>query len=340
MPELNLKWTASPQMEAHLNSLGVKFTVKRATLAAFDIPSSRKLQTRLTAHVDTDHAFNLAGDIERTKCVERLVCLPPMLGFKGFWICDGIHRQYGLSEYLHDMLPPDFEYEFYYIDTPDPKIRDLISRTCNCVGDKLSLSHEVRVVHIRYMITEYNMTIKDVAIHFHENPVTIQSELFVDAQRKELQEAGINVDGLSQGHIKEIAKIKMNDRLKQQLARVANQYRPTVKQVKQVVDDVLKAAKKESEDAAMGVIGDFKKGLLNSSAASAKTPAKGKRAPTRKKAFDLIGDLYRFVSLGEGDGKPYTTLKQIDITDPHDAHNFREQWKATKKIVDTMCHHG
>jgi len=337
---LKLRWTAGPQMEAHLQSLGVKFEVRRSRPSAFDVDGSRKLQTRLDLHVNENYATDLAADIERTKCIERLVCIPAPVG-KLLLICDGIHRQFGVEQLLVDLLPPDFEYEYYYVETYDPKIRDLVSRTCNCVGDKLSVSHEVRVVHIRYMMSEYNMSLKDVAIHFHENPETIRSELFTDEQRKELLANDVKgADWLTPSHIKEIAKIKANDRLKFQIARVACQYKPTVKQVKQAVDGVLKAVKTDSEAAAMGVIGDFKKDLQNASAASAKVPAKGKRAPQRKKAFDLIGDLYRFVSLGIGDGKPFTNLKQVDITDPHDAHNFREQWKATKKIVDTMCHHG
>lgn len=336
---LELTWVASPQMEAHLKAIGVSFEVKEFAPGEFSLNESKKLQTRFDKRIDETHAFNLAVDIERTKHIEYLVAVSPEIGFKGLLFADGLHRVTAFDEHLEEQLPDGFKYMCYYIDTKDQKIRELIFRSCNCVAVKKCLSHEERVRHIKYMITAYPaMSIADVAVIFHEDPARIQKELSIDQERQDLLAAGIITDALTPSHIQVLQKIKTNDHLKHQFARVAIQCKSNVTQTKQAVDDILKISKKSGEAAAMEQIGKYKKDWLNAVAQSPKTPAKGKRAPARTKLFNFVGSFLHFMNTGDGDGKPYQHFPQLDVTDPSDVSNFRAQFKELRKLVEDMGH--
>jgi hypothetical protein len=338
--QLKINWSANKQMETHLQAIGVKFIVKKLRFPTdFDIPRSREMQTRFEALIDEVHAESLAVSISQTKLVERFVCFPAELGFKGNLIPDGIHRSRGL-EILVEMgdLPSEFDCEVYYIDTQDKMLRELIARSCNTVGVKKGLRDDVVVKNAQHMLSTHNMSVSSLAVYFHIKESTLAGRLAVETQKKELSEEGlVDVAKLKISAIKEIAKIKGNKNLKFQTAHLIVQHNQAAngEVVKRIVNQVVQACTDSGEQAAKAALADWKTRLQIASDKRKPATNEGKCRKPRTKFWQYMHTFHNFLLEGNH-GKECTTVEHLGFTDPHDVSEARDHWRELWKTMESI----
>jgi hypothetical protein len=330
---LDIEWMGDERVEARIRKLGLDFTVVEIDPSEINVVGSRDLQTRFESRINDDHALNLAIQIESSKKVEYLVFIPGEPGFPGLLIADGNHRHETLTNdlYLSGKLAPGFKLKGYLVKTLDSYLRDLIARSFNCISDKKVLSEAHRIRHIKYLHEVHHAPVADLAQAFGLPLDTVKRELFFDMQREELRAAGVPVNNLTDAHLKEIAKIRQNDPLKQKFANVVAQYKPRVEDARLCVHQTVQALKKGGEPEAIKIIADFRKQWVDSFGAK----GKGKRVPQRTALRSALGTLHTFLRRGPK-GEPFATFQEMGITDQHDVHQFRQIWKESKKWMDTI----
>ena len=334
---LDLKWAADPQMEAHFDLTGVHWETKKVKRSEFDIATSRAAQTRFEALIDEDHAITLACDIEQSKLIDRLVCMPAQLGFKGIVIADGLHRERALD--ILEM-PPEFVCEIYFIDTQDVKLRELLARSCNTVGHKKHLTKDQVVRHAQEMMSAYNMSMRELATFFHVKESFLSGRLVLESQRKELRDlCMVKEEMLKDGVVKELARIDFSLSLKQRVAQICTKYHRhvTVATARQMVRETIDANKSAGEPVAIQGLANWNTRLLEASNKSPKSGGEGRHRPTRARFLTHLNSLDSFLMQGNG-GDPFTSMQQLDITDPHDAAKIRKTWKNMRKAMETLFH--
>jgi hypothetical protein len=331
---LSIEWVDNKQVEARIRELGIEPVVRKYTLAELNVKGSRNLQTRLVSKIDEKLAETLLEQISFNRRIERLVCIPPDIGFSGQIVADGNHRT-RVIEWLIELgdLPEDFVIEVYFVDTNDKGIQELVARSFNCIEDKKTLTEAERISHIQYMMTAHanKWSLAVLAKHFGVKEDIVKRELMYAIERQELRAAEVPVDNLTDAHLKEIHKIRQNDPLKHKLAKAVAQYKPTAEDTRLCVNKAVQALTKNGDAAAISVIAEFRQLWADDSSAK----SKNKRTPNHTALNSLLGKLNAFLSRGAGDS-PFETFEQMGIADTHLVANLRRIWKADKKILDSL----
>jgi hypothetical protein len=338
-----LNWRVDDDAATKLKKAGITWVKKTLALADIDVEGSRRNNARMQGGsgdrynplVAQNYGLALWGGDRFPMLMVRL----PDPGFKGHYILSGNHRAGGVEDLAKEGLVSrtDKIIETMLVDCVDEMLRELITRSANrWLG--IRQGDEEAMGHVLYMQRTYGTSLKHLADFFNVKPTWLNARLAnADLQYKLIHEHNVPAEGLNQGVLAHLNRLRFNESLLRKAATLIAQHRPKEAVVKTFVD-AIKTSSVTSEGKALETIKEWEHKFRDTDT-SPRPAIRTVKRTSLMRFKRVVTDLNNFMAHGKK-GHPFESIADIGLTDKHERHELRQTWRATKRLVDEAFRNG
>ncbi len=190
---------------------------------------------------------------------------------------------------------------------------------------------EEAVHHAVDMINKYSMSVEDIAEMLGVAAGWLYNRVASELCRQDLVAAGVRAERLNHSQLQQINSLKL-DKPKAELAKLTVQYKVGSEDVRKLASQV---KQKTSERDQMSVLRQERQTLASSAEAEKNAKGSSVRKPLRTQFFRFLNALGGFILKGHR-GKPFTGIKQLQLTTKADRDSARRTWRELREAIDAI----
>ena len=334
----HLNWSPDPAAVSRLAQLVPGLVVEPVLTPLSKIDREWGLQTNARG----THALNNEIVLEYATAMAAgdafpAVVLRRILGSAKLGPISGNHRLASVAMLVEqgDIAERDAQVLAYQLPVTDEMALDIFMRSANRQGGWRQSRVEA-IQHCLGLLEKYPaLKPATLAPFFSLKESSLADELRARKARANLSAANVNTEGMAKDTILKIDQLSYSQPLTRLVGQMAAEYRMPSARVASLVNEVKEAG---SEEAGRAAVMRTRENLQKE-----KTPARGAALPTkvvrkgRSRLYQAINTLHTLLFTGNK-GKPVRSLRDLDITDPHDRSELNDKWREAKRHLDTLLH--